>query len=246
MMDLRGRILIIADVHANLPAFEAVLEAAGVVDGCIFCGDIVGYGTHPAACVCLLEELSQGVPTCAILGNHDVHALARDRSWPGGPVANGGEWERWTAARLGNGARRFLSDFHQVASVTCNALRIHLCHHQSPLSSHIEDAAVAEELHSWEYAEDTELVIFGHFHRQVDWTVAGMRMVNPGAIGQARQGRPEAEFAIWTPPDAISFHRVSYDVDLTVAALTEIPMTPEYRDTWEINYRKGSVDVSRE
>ena len=57
MMELRGRILIMADVHANLPAFEAVLQAAGEVDGCIFGGDIVGYGTHPGACVALLEEL---------------------------------------------------------------------------------------------------------------------------------------------------------------------------------------------
>ena len=246
MMSEDGRILIIADVHANLPAFEAVLEAAGEVAGCIFCGDIVGYGTHPAECVALLEELSQRVPTCAILGNHDIHALARDRSWPGGPVGNGGEWEMWTAVRLEDAARSFLSELPETASATCNGRRIHVCHHQSPLSSHVDDATVAEELHKWEYAEGTELFIFGHFHRQVDWTVAGMRMVNPGSVGQLRQGRPEAEFAIWEPPDAISFHRVPYGVDRTVAALAEIPMTREYRDTWEINYRKGIVDLSRE
>ncbi len=246
MMDLRGRILIIADVHANLPAFEAVLEAAGDVDGCIFCGDIVGYGTQPAACVYLLEELSQRVPTCAILGNHDVYALEPGRPWRGGPVANGRQWEKWTVAQLDARARRFLCDLPEFAGGTCNDRCIHICHYVSPISSHVDDATVAEELDSWECAEGLEMVLFGHFHRQIDRIVAGVRVVNPGAIGQLREGRPEAEFAIWEPPDAISFDRVSYDVDRTVAALAEIPMTPEYRDTWEINYRKGIVDLSRE
>ncbi len=246
MIALQGRILIAADVHANLPAFEAVLQAAGEVDGCIFCGDIVGYGTHPLECVVLLEELSRRVPTCAILGNHDVHALERDRSWPGGPVANGSQWEEWTATRLDDAARSFLRQLPAATIVTCNGLRAHICHYQSPLSSHVDDATVAEELQRWEYREDAELVIFGHFHRQIDLKVAGMRMVNPGAIGQLRQGRPQAEFALWTPPDNISFQSVPYDVDRTVAALAEIPMTTAYRETWEINYRKGIVDLSRE
>ncbi|MBU0606911.1 MAG: metallophosphoesterase family protein, partial [Armatimonadetes bacterium] len=62
----------IADVHANLPAFVAVLADAGAVDEVIFLGDVVGYGPHPAECVDLLARLQPQ----AVLGNHDAAVLA--------------------------------------------------------------------------------------------------------------------------------------------------------------------------
>ena len=61
------RYLVFADIHANLAAFQAVLAAAGRVDGYIFLGDVVSYGPEPQACV----ELLQALAPFAVAGNHD-------------------------------------------------------------------------------------------------------------------------------------------------------------------------------
>ena len=63
--------LIIADIHSNLPALEAVLESSPPVDEIVFLGDIIGYGPHPRECVDVLMSLKAR----AILGNHDRNIL---------------------------------------------------------------------------------------------------------------------------------------------------------------------------
>ena len=64
------RRLWLADVHANLPAFEAVLADAGPVDEVLFLGDIVGYGPNPRECIDAVMKCS-----VCLLGNHDQGAL---------------------------------------------------------------------------------------------------------------------------------------------------------------------------
>jgi protein phosphatase len=49
------KLLILSDIHGNLPALEAVLDAEGYWDGVVFCGDAVDYGPHPVECVKWLE-----------------------------------------------------------------------------------------------------------------------------------------------------------------------------------------------
>ena len=234
------RILVLADVHANLAAFEAVLVAADNVGACVFVGDIIGFGPQPSQCVDLFRQFSQTLPMWAILGNHDIHALDRAPSWQGGAVGNGSEWEAWTAAELDPDARAFLNALPRSIVETFHGTHTHICHHQSDLNSHVDDAMVGAELASWVCAEASELVLFGHFHRPIDWMVGGKRMMSPGSVGQPRAGCPDASFAIWEP-QGFSFKRVPYDIDRTVAALDDIPMTPAYRDIWERNYRKGVV-----
>jgi predicted phosphodiesterase len=75
------RLLVMSDIHANLPALEAVLENAekhGPYDAMLSAGDQIGYGPHPQEVVQLLRE--KGV-TC-IKGNHEVDLLHGSNSWP--------------------------------------------------------------------------------------------------------------------------------------------------------------------
>ena len=66
------RILVISDIHANLPAFKAVLEAVhGQWDQIWFLGDLIGYGPNPNECVALLREFDH----VSLSGNHDWAAL---------------------------------------------------------------------------------------------------------------------------------------------------------------------------
>ena len=66
--------LLLADIHATLPAFEAVLAAAEDVDEIVCLGDVVGYGPHPAACVELLMSLGAK----SVVGNHDLEVVITD------------------------------------------------------------------------------------------------------------------------------------------------------------------------
>lgn len=66
------RRLWIGDVHANLPALEAVLHDAGDVDDIVLLGDIVGWGHYPSACIDVLMQLQAR----SVLGNHDGAVLA--------------------------------------------------------------------------------------------------------------------------------------------------------------------------
>ena len=93
----------IADVHANLPAFEAVLQNAGTVDEIVFLGDIVGYGPHPSACIDLLKHLQPK----AVLGNHDasVLALGRRAARYSRPV----NWDEWTHDQLNDSQLSYLA-----------------------------------------------------------------------------------------------------------------------------------------
>ena len=95
------RRLFIADVHANLPALEAVLRDAGPVDEVVFLGDIVGYGPHPAACVDLLGRLGAR----AIRGNHDTDTLADPAFGPPDPTSAHAVWRHWTCCALSSALR---------------------------------------------------------------------------------------------------------------------------------------------
>ena len=66
------RILVISDIHGNMPALEQVISHAGVVDQVWCLGDIIGYGPHPNECVDLIRQLN---PAISIMGNHDAAAV---------------------------------------------------------------------------------------------------------------------------------------------------------------------------
>jgi predicted phosphodiesterase len=97
------RILLVADVHANLAAFRAVLAAAEAATDALYClGDLVGYGPDPAECV----ELAAEKATLAVAGNHDLAAVGRL-----GMEAFAGHARRaleYTRGRLSAAARAFL------------------------------------------------------------------------------------------------------------------------------------------
>jgi predicted phosphodiesterase len=114
----------LADVHANLPAFEAVLADAGEVDEVVFLGDVVGYGPHPAACVERLMSLGAR----AVLGNHDAAVLAwRERAAaPAVPL----NWDQWTLGQLGPAHLAHLAALPETLSV----LATHVVGLTSPLT----------------------------------------------------------------------------------------------------------------
>jgi diadenosine tetraphosphatase ApaH/serine/threonine PP2A family protein phosphatase len=223
------RRLLIADVHANLPAFEAVLRDAGAVDETIFLGDVVGFGPHPAECV----DLLQSTRARAIAGNHDYEVL-RLSDWsfiPGEPV----NWSRWTRRQLIDAQVDYLERLPAGRTIAGGEIRV--IHHPSGapyLHPQMPDAVFARHFR----AVAGDAVFFAHSHRVIDRTVEGRRLVCIPSVGQPRDGDPRAGYALESGGE-LSFHRVAYDVEAVAADVRAIGLDPAFTSRWIEFLRTG-------
>lgn len=225
---------VIADVHANLHALDAVLEllAAERVDEYLCAGDLVGYGPLPSECVRRVLAL-QG--RC-VAGNHDLIVLGRlgdERC-----VAAARASLRWTRGALDDDARESLERLPLGARAGDVVLR-----HGSvsdPQEYVITERQALACLDELERAEPgTRILILGHTHRPL--AVGGRRgrllrrqtgvveladgepvVLNPGAVGQSRSRDPRARAMVLdTAARTAEFHAVAYDVAACRRALAE-------------------------
>ncbi len=238
-------IAVLGDVHANLAAFEAVLEATRGVDAYVFLGDYVGYGPQPREVLALARELVAGHRWWSVIGNHDRYALAGEHSWDGVEVTSGGEWEAWTSEQLSAQDRAFLEALPGALTVelpgTSGAsVTAHVEHNLPGAHRYLRPGTPEHEIAPLVSRREAELFLFGHSHVVIDRTVAGKRIINPGSVGQPRDGCPDAAYALWRPA-GVTFHRLAYDVERTVRALEAMPMSREQTALWARNLRQGIV-----
>ncbi len=225
------RIAVVADVHANLEAFQAVLAhaaAAGGVAEVWSLGDIVGYGPDPAACIALLHTYAY----VSIAGNHDYAATGVIGTEDFNPLA--AEAARWTATQLSLEDQLWLS----------NLSAVHIEGEFTLAHGSLNDP-VWDYLVSAEGARDhlghqtTPYGLVGHSHLPLlftegqtrlqeallgdgeDVTMGSRRFVaNPGSVGQPRDGDPRAAYGLLdTEQRQLGFHRVPYDIELTQAKM---------------------------
>jgi putative phosphoesterase len=214
------RVLIIADVHGNLAALEAVL--ADPHDVLICLGDMVGYGPEPRACV------HRVLPRASLVvrGNHD-HALATGVAARCDPSL---EWLAEATAPLGAAQlsgpdRDALARLPLRLSRTIDGIRYDLVHAapSDPLYRRLEPGAEAwvDEAE----AGDADVLLVGHTHAQFRCRVGGRTIVSPGSVGQPRDGDSRAAYAIMEDGN-LSFCRVAYPLERTVAGLERSPADP--------------------
>lgn len=219
------RVALISDLHANLEALTAVLDRidAARIERIVCLGDLVGYHADPNACVELIRE--RGI--ACIAGNHDLAAIGRKDTEHFGAAARVAI--DWTRPRLSAANRDFLAGLPLTMRVG-GALLVHGALHPEPntdlhLSNDRRVRASIERLPE----HDAEVCFFGHTHRPVAWRleagglarlhqrethlIPGARwMINPGSVGQSRDGDARAAFAIFDP-DArtVTIERVAFD-----------------------------------
>ena len=224
------RLGLLADVHGNLPALEAVLDALAEqrVDGLLCAGDLVGYGPFPNEVVARVGEVCRAT----VAGNHDLAALGALSfdAWP--PLAR--ETLLWTQSVLGPGAR---------AALAALPLRVDEVPDVALAHGSLDDPEVyvvtTEQAHEQLAATPARIVVLGHTHRAAligersdallvarTGTVRipdGERVVlNPGSVGQSRDGRVRARFAtLDLERDEATFHAIAYDHRRTRRALRE-------------------------
>jgi predicted phosphodiesterase len=209
------RVAVLADVHGNLPALEAVLaevEAADV-DRIVLLGDIA-LGPMPGETLDLLDAL--GDRAVWVHGNCEREVVA---AFDGVVVpGRNGESARDCAALLGRRHRDLLDRLPMTVTLDLDGLGPTLfCHATARRDDEI--VLVDSPLALWNAALDgveERLVVCGHTHMPFDRLADGRRVVNPGSVGMA-YGPPGAYWAVLGPH--VELRRTAYDVATAAARI---------------------------
>jgi predicted phosphodiesterase len=228
--------LILSDIHANWYALEAVLNAAkGTYGEIVCCGDLVGYNPHPERVTRWVRENC----TTVIRGNHDkVVAGIEDLEWFN-DVAQ--EAAVWTIQHMEEGQREYL---RQLAMGPIKTEHFHMWH--GSVADEDEYVTCVSEATPHFKQFDLPLAFFGHTHLQGGFFAKGSRvgslppvpadqsewtielepdlvyMVNPGSVGQPRDGDPRAAYAIYdSDRKLVTLRRAEYPVAKTALAIEQ-------------------------
>lgn len=226
------RILILSDIHANLEALEACLSAAPPHDRVYNLGDIVGYGASPNE----VTERSRELGTVFVRGNHDKACSGVTSLDDFNPIA--GLAVLWTRQKLKPDNLSFLHDLPSGPISPVEGLQ---CVHGSPRDED-EYVLMRRDAYSILGRASVPVTFFGHTHVQggfwidderdeegglelkytsrtglqqltVQLRETGKYMINPGSIGQPRDGDPRAAFLVYdTEQRAVTFFRVPYNI----------------------------------
>jgi predicted phosphodiesterase len=227
------RIAVISDIHGNWHALEAVFDAleGENVDEVWCLGDVVGYGPQPNRCV---EETRSRSAVC-LLGNHDLASLGKADLTNFTPDAAASA--RWTAEVLEDDARAYLESLEPQGERP--GAQLFHGSPRDPIWEYILDESAVRAALDMTTAE---LILVGHSHIPIalrlsdDGSLAGglarggseqeladgRWLLNPGSVGQPRDGDPRAAFLV-IDLDARNVHyrRVPYDIERTQAEILE-------------------------
>ncbi len=208
------RVLLLADIHANWAALEAIKEP---FDACIVLGDLVDYGLEPSRCIQWVRQKA----THAVRGNHD-HGVAQFVKVQG---RNGfkyltGVTRQVTQERITTEERRFLGALPVTKRVAVDNVKFLLVHAtpRDPLDEYsIPDVA----FWSRRLANvDAQVICVGHTHHPYILEVGDKLVINPGSVGQPRDGDPRACYAI-IENQRVELKRIEYPVEDTVTSVLE-------------------------
>ena len=207
--------LVLSDIHGNLAALRRVLDTQSR-DRVLCLGDLVDYGPHPKECV----EFVRDQEWVTVRGNHDqaVAALTSCRcSEAFRPLSEA--TREMNCRLLGPEHTAFLGSRPLQVDVAVDGLRCRLVHATptDPMYRYLRPTEVA----AWEAelaAVDADVLLTGHTHLPVILHVGRKIVLNPGSIGQPRDGDPRAAFAVIEDGEA-RLERIAYDLASTVTAL---------------------------
>jgi predicted phosphodiesterase len=242
------KIALIADIHGNLAALEAALDAIARErpDRIVCLGDVAATGPQPREVLARLRALACPV----VMGNADAELLAPPTTASTDEdTARVDDIVRWGAAQLDDDDRAFIASFPATVETALGAAGRLLCCHGSPRSYDdiigptTPDEALAEML----AGQEAEIIAGGHTHSRLLRAFHDREIVNPGSVGRAYQFFPDgsarvppwAEFAILTATAQgtldVEFRRVAYDQAATMRAIVERGMP--HAAWWSADWR---------
>jgi diadenosine tetraphosphatase ApaH/serine/threonine PP2A family protein phosphatase len=222
------RLAVIADIHSNSEALASVLAQLDRerIDAILNLGDLVGYNASPNECL----ELLQGRQAWSLAGNHDLALLDPERAQNFNIIAY--EALMWCRQQVRPEFLEFLQGLPLLRKLPGSFLACHgtPANPDTYIAYHFQGKRVLTDLYKH---SDLRVCFFGHTHRRALWyrdirgkvaprqiSPALMQLspeehylINPGSVGQPRDGNPEAAYAIFDDEaSSIQFKSVPYDV----------------------------------
>jgi diadenosine tetraphosphatase ApaH/serine/threonine PP2A family protein phosphatase len=243
------RILVLSDIHANLEALEACLEAAPPHDQVFNLGDIVGYGANPNEVV----ERARGLGQIFVRGNHDKACAGLTNLAGFNPIA--GVAARWTQKQLTPENLEFLRALPQgPVAATENVNCVH-----GSADDEDEYVLLSQDALPLLQRSQRQITFFGHSHIQCSFLLEqkgrfqgvlpsypartgeqqfevrlkadAKYLINPGSVGQPRDGDPRAAFLLYDAGEGlITFHRVPYDIKEAQTKILATGLPPRLAD----------------
>ncbi len=231
------RILLISDIHANWPALQAVV--AEPHDLCLCLGDLVDYGLEPAPCIDWVRQHARWT----VRGNHD-HGVAQN------VVVNGRSGYKYLSGitrvvsreRLQEHDLRFLARLPLTKVLTLDNTRFLLVH-ASPRDPLDEYAPADLEFWTRRLVNvDTDVICVGHTHQPYVLEVGNKLVINPGSVGQPRDGDPRTSYAVLEPDSRkVELRRLEYPVEETVRAVQESNLAEPDKEMLIEAFRTGNT-----
>ncbi len=236
------KLIIFSDLHANWEALSALQRAESQPDAILFLGDVVNFGPDPKRCL----DWVRANASAAVRGNHD-HAVA----FGGDAGVNPALLPVFTAARdYTQGAltavdRAWLGELPLSRSIELDGARFDLVHAMpsGPLDKRVSLVTAREEDLEAELAlldPRPDVLLVGHTHLPGLRKVGDTVIVNPGSLGQPRNGTPDATYAVWRD-GALQIHHLHYDHDTTQRKLMALPLDQDVIDRLQEILETGSA-----
>lgn len=211
---MRMRLVILSDIHSNIHALESVrseLRRMKRPDAVVCAGDMVGYCAFPNECCRATSELTRS----AVLGNHDIAVLERDTSFMNQYASRAAIW---TASALDDGSTKWLRSLETEARLRAEDLNVAIYH--GSVESYTEYVFEEDAKESMLARARCGLLVLGHTHVPFVKRFATGTIVNPGSVGQPRDGDPRASFAVIDTQSAeCEILRVEYDIESAADAI---------------------------
>jgi predicted phosphodiesterase len=224
------KLLILSDIHANWPALQAVIAAEPNVDGVICLGDLVNYGPHPVECVNWARKNVS--PDWIVQGNHDRALGSNEDPRCSAPFRElAATMQTYTAARLDASAKSWLAGLPLTRTLNIGNARCFLCHAipSDPLYGYLQ---AKEPRVRWEsevkVAGSPDFLLIGHTHHPHISFINSTLVVNPGSVGQPKDGAPGASYALWDNGE-VKLRRATYDMQVVVRDLATAAPEPVAR-----------------
>ena len=258
--------LILSDIHANLAALEAVLDAERTWDEVFFLGDAVLTGPNPDEVLSVLRDLN-GI---FIRGNHDrevirsfhvaedrdtMHTLNEEPTGIRGKMKNmfhvgraevcdpDHVWRLWTKRQISKANREFLASFVETACVERAGLTVRLIHGDLPEEwghgSRIWPDSPEDVFKRLSERYQERYIVFGHSHVQFRKETAERVFISCGGLGQPRLEKPFAAYVVLAE-EGFDLRAVPYDTEKTAEAMDRVGLKDDaFVQAWKRCYRRA-------
>jgi putative phosphoesterase len=211
------KLALLGDIHGNRSALQAVLTAAtsSGVETLLITGDLVGYYDAPLAVMDILQSWTRHV----VRGNHEdmLNAARSDAGFLAQVDARYGTGLRSAIEQLSGKQLDELCNLPHPLELVIDGCRILLCHGAPWDNNQYVYPEAQPELLERCAKQEFDLIVLGHSHYPMTHRIGKMLVVNPGSVGQPRNRKPGAQWAIFdTGSRSLEFCNESYDTSALV------------------------------